>query len=175
MELIDADLAIIRLLQEDGRRPTTDIARTLDLPEATVRRRLERLLRDEVIQIVAVADGEKLGLPVHVLIGLQVDLSRSEEIGAALAALEEVRWLGVTTGPQDYMLEAFFHSAAHFHGFLVRKLAKIPGIIRSQTSTVLRLQKDIYRWDVLMGADTPDGEAWEERPADGHKAGRYGE
>ena len=151
----DVDLDIIRLLQEDGRRPTTEIARTLGLAEATVRRRLDRLIRDEVIQIVAVADGEKLGLPVHVLIGLQVELSRAEEIGAALAQLDEVRWLGATTGPQEFMLEAYFHSAAHFHQFLVQKLAKIPGVLRSQTSTVLSLQKNIYRWDLLMGTSEP--------------------
>jgi Lrp/AsnC family transcriptional regulator for asnA, asnC and gidA len=156
MELIDADLDIIRLLQEDGRRPTTDIARTLGLPEATVRRRLERLIRDEVIRIVAIADGEKLGLAVHVLIGLEVDLNRSEAIGAALAQFDEVRWLGMTTGAQDFMLEAYFRSTAHFHDFLVRKLAKIPGIIRSRTSTVLSLEKNIYRWVELMAADVDE-------------------
>lgn len=156
MDVSDVDLDIIRLLQEDGRRPTTEIARTLGLPEATVRRRLDRLIRDAVIQVVAIADGDKLGLPVHVLIGLQVDLSKSEEIGVALAQLDEVRWLGSTTGPQDFMLEAYFHSAAHFHSFLVHKLAKIPGVIRSQTSTVLSLQKNIYRWDILMGARVTD-------------------
>lgn len=164
MAMVDVDLDIIRLLQEDGRRPTTDIARTLGLPEATVRRRLDRLLREGVIQIVAVADGEKLGLPVHVLIGLQVELSRAEEIGVALAQLDEVRWLGATTGPQEFMLEAYFHSAAHFHQFLVRKLAKIPGILRSQTSTVLSLQKNIYRWDMLIGASTPDTVVLPPRP-----------
>lgn len=167
----DVDLEIIRLLQEDGRRPITEIARTLGLPEATVRRRLERLLREEVIQIVAVADGEKLGLPVHVLIGLQVELGQAEAIGLALARLDEVRWLGATTGPQEFMLEAYFRSAAHFHRFLVQKLAKIPGIIRSQTSTVLHLQKNIYRWDVLMGARVFDDNQPEGTADMGHTGG----
>lgn len=156
MQVDEFDLAIIRLLQEDGRRPVTDLARQLGLPEATVRRRLDRLLRDDVIRIVAVADGAKLGLPIHVLLGIQVDLTRAEEIGDALARLEEVRWVGVTTGPQDFMLEAFFHSAAHFQEFLVKRLPRIPGVLRTQTSTVLSLVKNAYRWDELIeaGADT---------------------
>ena len=155
---IDAlDLQILRLLQEDGRRPTAAVARQLHLPEATVRRRLDRLIREEVIRIVAVADGEKLGLPIHALIALQVDLTRAEEVGAALLALEEVRWVGVTTGPQEYILEAFFHSTRHFHDFLVKKVGRIPGVTRTQTSTVLRLLKNVYRWDVLLEAGDGHG------------------
>lgn len=154
----DVDLRIIQLLQEDGRRPTTGVARQLHLPEATVRRRLERLIRDEVIRFVAVADGAKLGLPLHVLIGLQIDLPRAEEIGAALCRLAEVRWVGATAGPQDFILEAFFRSTPHLHDFLTKKLAKIPGVTRTQTSTVLRLQKNMYRWDVLIDASDGDRE-----------------
>ena len=147
------DLQIIAQLQEDGRRPTAVIARQLNLPEATVRRRLDRLLREQVIRIVAVADSEKLGLPIHVLIALQVDLTRAEEVGAALSRLDEVRWVGVTTGSQEFIVEAFFRSTRHFHDFLVKRIARIPGVTRTQTSTVLNLLKNVYRWDVLLAAD----------------------
>jgi len=151
-ELHETDLQIIRLLQEDGRRATSDIARQLDLPEATVRRRIERLLRDVTMRVVVIANHTELGLPVHVLIGIQVDLARAAEIGVALAALEEVRWVGMTVGPEDYVIEAFFRSAEHLHDFLVKKLAGIPGITRTRTSTVLSVQKNVYRWDVLLAA-----------------------
>ncbi len=156
MSLDDLDLQIIRLLQEDGRRPNTAVARHLRLPEATVRRRIDRLIRGEVIRIVAVADGAKLGLPLHVLIGLQIDLTKAEDIGAALCRLAEVRWVGATAGPQDFILEAFFHSTPHLHDFLTKTLAKIPGVLRTQTSTVLHLQKNAYRWDVLIEAGAGD-------------------
>lgn len=160
------DLQVIRLLQEDGRRPTAAIARQLDLPEATVRRRIERLLRDETVRVVAVVDNEKLGLPVHVLIGVQIELARAEEVGDALARLDEVRWVGVTTGPHEYVVEAFFHSTAHFHDFLVKKVARIPGVLRTQTSTVLRLAKNVYRWDELLeaGGDHEDAPAARRAP-----------
>ena len=170
MRVDDLDLQIIRLLQEDGRRPNAVIARQLKLPEATVRRRLDRLLREEVIKIVAVADGDKLGLPIHVLIGLQIDLTRAEEVGAALCQLDEVRWVGVTTGPQEFMVEAFFHSTQHFHDFLVKKLARVPGVIRTQTSTVLSLLKNVYRWDVLLEAGDDHGEAPESLRATGARS-----
>lgn len=154
----DVDLRIIQLLQEDGRRPTSAVARELRLPEATTRRRIDRLIREEIIRVVAVADSEKLNLPIHVLIGLQVDLTKAEEISAALCQLDEVRWVVITTGPQEFVLEAFFRSTQHFHDFLVKRLAQIPGITRTQTSTVLTLLKNIYRWDVLIDAGKDHGE-----------------
>ncbi|MCA1668165.1 MAG: Lrp/AsnC family transcriptional regulator, partial [Thermomicrobia bacterium] len=131
------DWQLIRLLQEDGRRPTAAIARDVGLPEATVRRRIDRLIREKTIQIVAVADDEKLGLALHMLIGVQIDLQQVEAIGGALCALPEVRWVGMTTGPYDYVIEAFFHSTRHFHDFLTRVIAYIPGVKRTESLTVL--------------------------------------
>ena len=148
----ELDMQLIRLLQEDGRRPTAAIARDVGLSEGMVRRRIDRLLHERTIQIVAVADDEKLGLALHVLIGVQIDLQHVELIGSALCALQEVRWVGMTTGPYDYMVEAFFHSTRHFHDFLTTVIAQIPGVKRTESLTVLRLLKDIYRWDLLMQA-----------------------
>ena len=36
---------------------------------------------------------------------------------------------------------------------LVKRIARIPGVTRTQTSTVLNLLKNVYRWDVLLAAD----------------------
>lgn len=154
------DLQLIRLLQEDGRRPTAAIARDVGLPEATVRRRIDRLIREQTIKVVAVADDEKLGLALHVLIGLQIDLQHVETVGSALCALQEVRWVGMTTGPYDYVIEAFFHSTRHLHDFLTQVIAQISGVKRTESLTVLSLLKDIYRWDLLMqaGKDRNEGE-----------------
>jgi len=154
------DLQLIRLLQEDGRRPIAAIARDVGLSEATVRRRIDRLIREKTIQIVAVADDEKLGLALHVLIGVHVDLHDVEAVGSALCALHEVRWVGMTTGPYEYVVEAFFHSTRHFHHFLTKVIAHIPGVKRTESLTVLSLLKDIYRWDLLMqaGKDRNGGE-----------------
>ncbi len=156
----DLDMQLIRLLQEDGRRPTAAIARDVGLPEGAVRRRIDRLLREKTIQIVAVADDEKLGLTLHMLIGIQIDLQHVEPVGSALCTLREVRWVGMTTGPYDYVIEAYFHSNRHFHHFLTTVIAQIPGVKRTESLTVLSLLKDIYRWDLLVqaGKDRDDGE-----------------
>jgi len=156
MEIEGLDLQIIRQLQEDGRRPTATIARQLNLPEATVRRHIGRLIREQTLKIVAVVDDEKLGLALHVVVGLQVDIQEVERVASALCHLEEVRWVGISAGRYDLMIEAFLHSTRHLHDFLVGKIAKIPGVQRTETMTVLKLLKDQYRWDVLIEAGNED-------------------
>ena len=54
--LDDLDKAIIKALQLDGRRPYAQIGRQLEVPEATVRQRAERLITRGVVQVVGVTD-----------------------------------------------------------------------------------------------------------------------
>ena len=59
-ELLDeVDLQIIRLLQNDGRMASSEIAKTIGIPEATIRYRLKKLIDKEFIQIVAAANRDK--------------------------------------------------------------------------------------------------------------------
>ncbi|MGD8392813.1 MAG: winged helix-turn-helix transcriptional regulator, partial [Desulfobacterales bacterium] len=55
------DCRMIELLQKDGRIPNTDIAKEIGISEATVRSRLNRLIEEGYIQIVAVSNPIKLG------------------------------------------------------------------------------------------------------------------
>ncbi len=151
--LDDTDLRIIELLQEDGRRSNSGIGRELGLPESTVRRRIERLLRDDLIKIVAIASNEKLGLPIHVIMGLSLDLARNATATRALVNLVPVGWLAATTGTYDILLEAYFPSMRHLHEFITEELAQIEGVERVETAIVLDLAKHTYDWREHLRVD----------------------
>ncbi len=151
--LDETDLRIIELLQEDGRRSNSGIGRELGLPESTVRRRIDRLLRDDVIKIAAIARHERLGRPVHVIMGLSLDLARNATATRALIDLVQVGWLAATTGPYDILLEASFPSMDHLHAFITEELAQIEGVERVETAIVLNLAKHCYDWRQLVKAD----------------------
>jgi Lrp/AsnC family transcriptional regulator for asnA, asnC and gidA len=54
-EMLDElDKRVIRLLQDDGRMPNTEIARVLRVSETTVRKRISQLVSRGLINIVAV-------------------------------------------------------------------------------------------------------------------------
>lgn len=118
VQVDELDLKIIGALQVDGRRPVAEIARQIGMSKSTVQRRLDTLIRDRVIMIAAYADSAKLGLGIHVHLNLRVDLSAYQRVTDAVAALTEVRWVAVTTGPADIVVEAYFASSNHLHEFI---------------------------------------------------------
>jgi Lrp/AsnC family transcriptional regulator for asnA, asnC and gidA len=146
----DLDLNIIGALQLNGRRSVVDIARELGVSKSTVQRRLDTLIREKIIMIAAYADSSKLGLGMHAHLNLRVELAQSQRVTEAIAALTEVRWLAVTTGPSDLVAEAYFASSGHLHEFITTKLAAIPGITAVETSVILKVEKLTFHWDVLL-------------------------
>ena len=144
--LDDLDRAIIRQLQGNGRRPYAGIARELNVPEATVRQRTERLIGRGVVQIVGVTDPLAMGFRQPAFIGLKVDASRIEQIAAQIAELDEVTYLVITAGRFDLVCEVVCRDSDHLLEVLGQRLGAIEGIRNSETLVELRIVKETYQW-----------------------------
>ena len=94
----ELDRKIIALLQLDGRASNAKIAREVGVSEGTVRRRLRRLVQDDVVSVIAVPNLEKLGYGTTALIGLQTGPGRSDAVAEEIAKMEEAHYVAVTTG-----------------------------------------------------------------------------
>src|SRR5579872_1167748 len=108
MRLDELDRRIIAILQEDARTPNAEIARTVGSSEPTVRRRVDRLLVNQVIKLVAVAAPFRLGYDVIAILNIQIDHSQLDKIERALLTLPEIRFASVTFGSYDVVVEAWF-------------------------------------------------------------------
>ncbi|HET8777286.1 MAG TPA: Lrp/AsnC family transcriptional regulator [Candidatus Limnocylindria bacterium] len=144
--LDDLDKAIIKCLQLDGRRPYAQIGRELQVPEATVRQRAERLISRGVVQIVGVTDPLAMGYQQPALIGLKVEPGRLDEIAQHIGALEEVTYLVVTAGRFDLVCEVVCADNDHLLRVLTEQLAAIDGIRSTETLVELRFVKESYQW-----------------------------
>jgi len=144
--LDDLDKAIIKCLQQDGRRPYAQIGRELKVPEATVRQRAERLISRGVVQVVGVTDPLAMGFQQPALIGLKVDARRLDEIAQKIAALDEVTYLVVTAGRYDLVCEVVCEDNDHLLRVLTDRLAEIDGIQSTETLVELRFVKESYQW-----------------------------
>jgi len=146
--LDELDQKIITVLQENARLPNAEIALRVGSSEPTVRRRVDRLLDQQVIKIVAVAPPLNLGYQVVAILGIQIDHSHLGQIEQALLAMPEIRFAGVTLGSYDVVAEVWFHSNEELLTFLHERLSPIEGIQRIESLQVAKMVKYTYDWCV---------------------------
>jgi Lrp/AsnC family transcriptional regulator for asnA, asnC and gidA len=146
--LDDIDREIIRLLQADGRAPNTAMARALGVTETTVRKRVARLLDERLIEIQAVPMGAVAGMTTSAIFGLSVDLTHLEAVSRAVGAHPEVRYVGVSAGRYDVIVEAFFADKEHLMRFVSDVLGGLEAIRSVETSVILKVEKFTYDWEI---------------------------
>ena len=140
------DVEIIRALQHDGRTPYSTMAERFGVAEGTIRKRVVRLQADGYMRIVGVANPFKVGMDVVAIIGLNVARQRMTEALRRLRSLDAVRYIAITTGTFDYIIEVVLPSTQDLLRFLVVDLARVPGLNRTETSLVLEIPKQSYDW-----------------------------
>jgi len=148
------DRQIIPLLQRDGRMGFAELARALEVSEATARRRVERLIAEGVVEVVACVEPRRVGLQTEALVYLQCDLDKLTQIGQRLAAMAEVREVLYTSGAHDLVLRLALPSGDALLPFLTQRVAPIPGLKATQTSYILQVEKRLSDWQV---AGLPEG------------------
>jgi Lrp/AsnC family transcriptional regulator for asnA, asnC and gidA len=141
----DTDVAIITALQEDGRRPFTEIARDLGLSEGTVRQRVARLQRLGVVQIVAVINPSRLGMR-RLVIGVQVRGRPVSTVEKAIREFPEVDYVAASSGGYDMVLMAACRDDDHVLDLVSERLRRIPGVDALDVITILKETKDAYRY-----------------------------
>jgi Lrp/AsnC family transcriptional regulator for asnA, asnC and gidA len=146
IRLDDIDLEIIKALKRDGRTPFAQIAQRLGVSTGMIRQRYQRLLKEGVLQVVAVTNPLLLGFSTMAMIGIKVEGAKLQEVAEQIAALEEVIYLVLTAGAYDLFAEVVFRDNAHLLDFLTTRLRTIPGIRETETFMYLKIVKEIYSW-----------------------------
>lgn len=142
------DLEIIRFLQEDGRTPFTTIATSAGVAEGTIRKRYARLIELGIIKVAAVVNPEGLGLNTRAIVGIQVEGEQGEDVVSQLAALPEVRYVAISAGEHDLIIEVVVPSNEDLYRFLTRRLREIEGVKASDTSMIMKVGKEAFRWEI---------------------------
>lgn len=147
----DIDLAIIDLLQADGRASYRSIADELGLSEATVRKRAARLLDEELIQVVAIPN--VLASRSTVMAMLQVRVSGDPDaLARLLGGWPEVTWVALVAGQVDLMVEIMCANRDAVLG-LLRRLHALDQVQEIDSSLYLKVYKQLYIGPLLASAD----------------------
>lgn len=141
-DLDPLDRQIISELETDGRRAYRDIARSLDVSEATVRARVKRLQHSGVLKIVAFADPSELGDAQLALLVLRVDASEREAVATRLAERPEISYVSRTLGSVgNVVVQALVRDVEALERFVVEQVEALPGVRSVETLLEVHVHK----------------------------------
>lgn len=143
--LDDVSKAIVEQLQEDGRRSYAAIAEAVGLSEAAVRQRVQRLLREGVMQIVAVTNPLQVGFTRQAMIGIRVE-GDIESVADKLEQMREVDYVVVTAGSFDLLVEVVCEDDDGLLDLLNKRIRTIPNVRSTESFVYLKLRKQTYTW-----------------------------
>lgn len=140
--LDELDRKLLKLLQNDARRPTADLARKLKLSGPGLQKRLRKLEDRGVIRRYAtIVDREAVGLDLLCFVHIMLAHHRPDSVKRfpdRIKRMPEVLECHFLTGEFDYLLKVVVASHEELEKFLFERLMKVPGLDRTRTSIVVK-------------------------------------
>lgn len=136
-ELDAIDRNLLRLLQEDGRRTTLELANRVGLSPTGASQRVKRLFREGYVKAVrAILDPQKVGRGTVVFIQVRLDHTAPhifERFSEAISKASEVLECHMVIGGFDYLVKARIADMSMFQDFLERVILPLPGVRETHT------------------------------------------
>jgi len=139
------DMSIIKELQKDARMPIIKLAKKLGVSRVSAAKRLQQLLSEGIIEVIAVSEPGSLGYDMTAMIGIQVLSGKVEQVAHELASFNSVHFVAITLGRFDLLLGVHFSQIQSFSDFIKDGLGTIPDIAKTEHMIYL----DVIRrpWD----------------------------
>jgi len=141
VELDDLDRRLINELQNGGYRAHVELAQALGISKSTVTRRIQRLISNGVVRIVAAVDANMIGLNTSALIGLNVEPKQTYPIVDILNSKSQVHMLATVTGRYDIVAVIAVGSSRELADFVKNDILTIEGVRSSETLLALEMKK----------------------------------
>ena len=148
-EIDKIDVKIVNFLLENGRMPSSEIARRIgDISERAVRYRIERMIEEGVIYVTAIVSPQAFGLNTFADVWLEVESDKILEVANKMAEFENVSYVACAIGETDVSIQIVAEDTAEIYRFVTEVVRKVPGVRKTVTSIVPIVLKDIYQWRV---------------------------
>lgn len=151
-DLDSLDRGIIAALQVDGRRAYSRIADEVGVSESVIRYRVRRLEDAGILQIVGVADPQRIGYDLMALVGCRVTPGQVPQVLSQLRGLAEASYVVATAGRFDVFIEVMCRDTAHFAEVLTDGIQTVDGLTDTETFLVLGIHKMTFGWGAGDGA-----------------------
>ena len=135
------DQRLIQALQKNGRESYADLAKTLGVVEGTVRKRIKRLIAQDIVKIVGVPNVNELGYGLMSIVGIQVRMEDLRTVAEKMARNQHVCYLAFVAGRYDLMTMVMTRSPQELSCLIEKELSIIPGVLKTETFVNLDIIK----------------------------------
>lgn len=129
------DLKILQLLEKDGRRPFSEIAKQLDVSNTMIHQRVAKMRDSGVLKGTGIRlDERKLGYEWGAFTGLVLrEDSDSKVIIEALKQIPEVTECYFIAGQYTLYIRIVAKNNEHMRQILYDKIDHIPGVVKTES------------------------------------------
>lgn len=132
-EMDDTDRRIINLLMEDALVPARVLKSRLGIGESTIRKRIKKMLKEEVFKIEVVPNPALLEHEIWATMGLIINYQFAHNVINAIIKNPAVYLASVCLGRFNIIISGRFHSVDSLNEFVKTKLAEIRGVSAVET------------------------------------------
>jgi len=145
MQLDETDVKILKVLTEDARLSSRQIAKQCDVSVGTALSRIRKMEEEGIIKgYTALLDQEKLGYELTVVTEMTVSKGRLLEVENEIARMPNVCCVYDLTGLADAAIIAKFKNREEL-GRFTKRLLSLPYVERTNTHVVLTAIKEDFR------------------------------
>lgn len=150
-------LDVLRELVKDGRRSAADIARALDISEATARRQIQAAIEYGIVRFRCELAQSVSGCPITAEWFAAVPAGDHHALAREVATLPGVRLCASTTGRSNIFITVWLKSVAEMPLIEARLSRAVPSIVFRESAIALRIVKRVGH--ILDPAGRSTGEA----------------
>lgn len=142
-QIDEVNLKIINILKNDSSTPFVDIAKRIDVSDATVHQRIRRMIAAGIINKFTISvDNNLLGYDHMAFMGINISPGSADQIISDLLRIEEVLEMHELHGKFDLLLKIRAKNLIQMRDIVENKICKIPHILESELMTVLKTEKE---------------------------------
>lgn len=136
MMMDDIDMKIITHLW-DGRTPFRKISKEVGVTTNTVRTRVNRLIKDGILQIIGLVD--PFAIPGHssAFVGFKLEAKKVQEATEQIRKLKGAVVVAGVSGRFNVIASFMFNDKYTYRDFLFQELVKVEGLITIETFFVV--------------------------------------
>jgi DNA-binding Lrp family transcriptional regulator len=144
---------IINSLKQDGRYSCARLAKELGVNVATVTKRFDKMLEEDVIAIRTILNPFRFGFNAHALIMLDIDLNKINQVCDGLVRNPNISLVASIFGRYDLMIIADFPTWEMLQEYITRELPNIEGISKVDTYPIIEIKKiysGLFKYDSVI-------------------------